>query len=249
MLADPWSIDRTGSFARCDALEKTGLRHAFGLRTNDAGPASSDDPSHLSARTDLAASCGCGHGPAPLLRQVHGREVRRAGDIGPEGVEADAVWEHAEHLEDRFLAVRTADCVPILLATREGDFLAAIHAGWRGTAARIATRTVDELVARGCRAEHLVAAIGPSIGPCCYPVAPEVAERVAGASGIDLDAGGLDLRAANRAQLTGAGIPAEAVHTAPWCTACEAERFFSYRRDGRLAGRQLSLIGPPAGRA
>ncbi len=179
---------------------------------------------------------------------MHGSTVVRATEIGPEGVEADAIWERAERLEDRHLAVRTADCVPILLATRDGEIVSAVHAGWRGTASRIVARTVETLTGQGRAAEELIAAIGPSIGPCCYPVAPDVADRVARASGLDLEASGLDLKAANRAQLLAAGVPSAAVHVAPWCTACEAERFFSYRREGAAAGRQLNLIGPPAAR-
>ncbi|NIM02494.1 MAG: hypothetical protein GTN89_17090, partial [Acidobacteria bacterium] len=193
MLAAPWSIDRGGSFARCAALDVGGLRHAFGLRRHHAEHA---------AWSAYGSEC--------RIRQVHGSTVVRATEIGPEGVEADAIWERAERLEDRHLAVRTADCVPILLATRDGEIVSAVHAGWRGTASRIVARTVETLTGQGRAAEELIAAIGPSIGPCCYPVAPDVADRVARASGLDLEASGLDLKAANRAQLLAAGVPSAA---------------------------------------
>lgn len=257
-MTDPWFIERSasGAFAGCSALKLDGVAHAFGLRSHDAGPAGSTDPMHTSSLARLARLSSCGLGPEFLLRQVHGASIVRAGEIGPAGVEADGAWDCIEEIPGRFLAVRTADCVPILLATHDGSFVAAVHAGWRGTAQGVVSRAVRVLEEQGCPAETLVAAAGPSIGPCCYPVSLEVAFTVAGASGVAIEtiaryeAGEvrLDLRAANRQQLLDAGIPAESIHQAPWCTACEAELFFSHRREGVAAGRQLSLIGPASGR-
>ena len=256
--SDLWFIERraSGAFAGCSALNLHGVAHAFGLRSHDAGPAGSTDPTHRLSRERLARLSSCGPGPERLLRQVHGARIVRASEIGPAGVEADGVWDRIERISDRFLAVRTADCVPILMAARDGSFVAAVHAGWRGTAQRIVQRAVRVLEEQGCPPQTLVAVAGPSIGPCCYPVALEVAAAVAAASGVAVEAVArcepgqvrLDLPAANRLQLLDAGIPEEAIHRAPWCTACEAELFFSYRREGVAAGRQLSLIGPVSGR-
>ncbi len=257
-MPDLWFIERreSGAFAGCSALKLNGVAHAFGLRSHDAGPAGSTDPTHTLSRERLARLSSCGPGPERLLRQVHGASIVCAGEIGPAGVEADGVWDRVERIPGRFLAIRTADCVPILLAARDGSFVAAVHAGWRGTAQRIVRRVVRALEEQGCPPDTLVAAAGPSIGPCCYPVSPEVATAVADASGVAVETIArcepgqvrLDLGAANRRQLLDAGIPEESIHRAPWCTACEAELFFSYRREGAAAGRQLSLIGPASGR-
>jgi YfiH family protein len=240
-LPDPWSIERgqSAAFARCAALEVDGVAHAFGLRHDDA-----------------VRSSWFGGGRECRLRQVHGARIVRGSEIGEQGVDADASWDRVERLRGAHLAVRSADCVPILLAARDGSVVAAVHAGWRGTAQRIVGLAVRVLAEQGCDPEVLVAASGPSIGACCYPVSPEVAAAVADASGVALEAIArcesgqvrLDLRAANREQMLAAGIPENSIHLAPWCTACEPDLFFSYRRDGAAAGRQLSLIGPLPGR-
>ena len=189
------------------------------------------------------------------MRQVHGARIVRGSEIGAQGVAADGAWDRVERLHGAYLAVRTADCVPILLAARDGSFVAAIHAGWRGTAQRIVGHMVRVLDEQGCPPEALVAAAGPSIGACCYPVSPDVAATVADASGVALESIArcqpgqvrLDLRAANREQLLAAGVPENSIHQAPWCTRCSADLFFSYRREGPAAGRQVACIGwrPP----
>ncbi len=258
-MPDPWSIERceSAAFARCNALDVAGIAHAFGLRDHDAGPAVSPDPKFAAARRSLARLAGCADGAERPLRQVHGSKVVRATDVGPGGVEADAVWERARAIAGGWVAVRTADCVPILLTDRAGAYLAAVHAGWRGTARGIAGIAVSVLAGAGCDPRSLIAAVGPSIGPCCYPVSADVAASVADACGVAIDAIGrerdgrirLDLREANRRQLLAAGLAESSVPVAPWCTACEPQWFFSHRRDGAAAGRQLSLIGPRAARS
>jgi YfiH family protein len=128
--------------------------------------------------------------------------------------------------------------------------VAAVHAGWRGTAQGIAAEAVARLAGLGGAAGSLIAALGPSIGPCCYAVGPEVAAEVALGCGVDVPRIAsprdgqlhLDLREANRLQLEAAGVPRGSIHVAPWCTSCEAELFFSYRRDGPT-GRSLACIG------
>jgi YfiH family protein len=240
-LPDPWSIERGQSvaFARCAALEIDGVAHAFGLRHQDA-----------------VRSTWFGCERECRLRQVHGARIVRGSEIEEPGVDADGAWDRVERLRGAHLAVRTADCVPILLAARDGSYVAAVHAGWRGTAQRIVGHAVRVLAEHGCDPEELVAASGPSIGVCCYPVSPDVAGAVADACGVTLEAIArrepgqirLDLQAANREQMLAAGIPEDSIHQAPWCTACEADLFFSYRREGAAAGRQLSLIGPLPGR-
>ncbi len=142
------------------------------------------------------------------------------------------------------VGVKTADCVPILLADPANRVVAAIHAGWRGTADNIAAATVRELAARWkTRPEQLRAAIGPSIGRCCYEVGPEVACRFA-TWRPDLRQAAvpvrLDLPAINEAQLRAAG--AVDIWKSGECTFCVEERFFSFRRERERAGRMVSFI-------
>ncbi len=188
-----------------------------------------------------------------MLRQVHGRRVLRLDRVTP-GERADGtVWRDGDPVEP-VAAVRTADCVPLLLGEREGRAAAAVHAGWRGTAAGIARAAVELLAGLGVGPERLVAALGPAIGGCCYEVGAEVAEAIVRASGEAALAPGrgpgggprVDLRAANRLQLESAGVPASAIHDHPGCTACRGDLFFSHRAEGARAGRMLAVIGPAA---
>lgn len=234
---------------RCAPLaDVPGIAHGFSTRLGpgdapfDLGAA--DAPAAVADRRAVFLRASGVAGEPLVLRQVHGAAVVHAaavqdGEI-PEG--DAAVWLRREG-EGRAPAVRTADCVPVLLADRKGTAVAAVHAGWRGTAARIAPAAVHALAARGVEAGDLVAALGPAILACCYAVGPEVATAVALASGQDAAAGHLDLHAALRRQLLAAGIPQGAIHAAPYCTRCRDDLFFSYRREGEGAGRLMAVIG------
>jgi purine-nucleoside/S-methyl-5'-thioadenosine phosphorylase / adenosine deaminase len=136
------------------------------------------------------------------------------------------------------VSVRTADCFPILLADPRRRVVAAVHAGWRGTAAGVAAATLEKMRAEfGSEPGDAYAAIGPGIGACCYEVGSEVA-RLFGFDG----AARVDLAAANRQQLIAAGVPGAQIETPGACTRCDARQFHSYRRDGQRAGRQISFI-------
>jgi YfiH family protein len=214
-----------------------GVAHGFSTRHADLGPA---DASPEVAARRLAFLRACGVSGEPLvLRQVHGAAVVRAWEVGrgeiPEGDAAVRVRQ------GRAPAVRTADCVPVLLADRGGRAVAAVHAGWRGVAAGVAGAAVHVLAEQGIAPAGLVAALGPAILGCCYTVGREVLEAV-GLPGSA--AGNLDLHARLRAQLREAGVPDEAIHAAPWCTRCHPRLFFSYRREKDGAGRQMAVIGP-----
>jgi polyphenol oxidase len=160
--------------------------------------------------------------------QAHGR----AGILG----DGDAL------IDDRpgnLLAVKTADCIPILLVDEGHCAMAAVHAGWRGTVARIAQSAVCAMSNQfGTEPDRLYAAIGPGIGKCCYEVGAEVAAQF-GENGPCH----IDLAEANRAQLLEAGVPAERIYVANLCTKCHGEDFHSYRRDKEHAGRMISFIG------
>ena len=176
-------------------------------------------------------------GNLATLHQIHSNIVVDAGGrLGCLG-EGDALMETTP---GRLVAVKTADCIPILLVDTRQRAVAAVHAGWRGTAQRIAARAIDEMQKRfSTRPEHLHAAIGPGIGQCCYQVGPEVAAQFGEFADSSRH---VDLPAANLSQLAGCGVPPAQIYTAGLCTMCNAE-FHSYRRDKQLAGRMLSVVG------
>ncbi|MDR3605787.1 MAG: peptidoglycan editing factor PgeF [Oligoflexia bacterium] len=176
-------------------------------------------------------------------RQVHGTACVRLDAPHTQGLEADAFWTEKTGLA---VAVVTADCVPILLARRDGTRVGAIHAGWRGTIAHI-TRHFFEAV--GDSPTDWVAAIGPSIGPCCYEVSEELAGDFA-REFPDIAAAAvprfrhLDLPAINEAELKRLGVADVELLRA--CTRCSvsatgAPLFRSYRREGGKT-RQYSVI-------
>ncbi len=195
------------------------------------------------------------------MRQVHGNTVRVVVNDGsplftPEGkavVEADGLTTNERGL---MLGVQTADCVPVLLADTRLRAVAALHAGWRGTVARIAEHGVATMEREfGSRAEDLVAAIGPAIRRCCFAVGEEVRERFAAefvyADDLFLkDAGQLyaDLHMANQRQLIGVGLSPDAITTIAECSACSRaadgqRRYFSHRAERGITGRMMSVIG------
>jgi len=171
------------------------------------------------------------------------------------------------------LAIQTADCVPLLVVDPKRRAVAAVHAGWRGTLARIAEKTVGRMQLHfGSKPRDLLAALGPSIGPCCYEVAAEFVTQFSsqfadGASYFDSARTGeepnplewlsqmppghrpppktvhLDLRKANRSQLLAAGLAERNLFISDLCTACHTDLFFSYRKEGPRSGRLMALVG------
>ncbi|HVT18885.1 MAG TPA: peptidoglycan editing factor PgeF, partial [Thermoanaerobaculia bacterium] len=174
-------------------------------------------------------------------KQVHSQrvvEVREAGECG----QADGLVTAERGLA---LAIVTADCVPVLLAGTGG--IAAIHAGWRGIADGVVTAGVEALRQAGeTQDETLLAWVGPAIGACCYEVGDEVAAQVVAASGAQVVTAGpggrphLDLPAAVRIQLAAAGV--HEAYGPPRCTQCDAAHLWSYRGQGRAAGRNYAYI-------
>ncbi len=180
--------------------------------------------------------------PFTRAKQVHGTALARAPFAAMP--EADAVWTAAPGVA---VGVVTADCVPILLADPRGRFVCAIHAGWRGSAAKIASRSVRALcAATKTRPADLVAAIGPHIGACCYevdePVLQAIPERSVFTPADRPGHAMLDLFALNRLRLVGAGVPARAIERVGGCTLCDpSHRYASYRRD-KSKGQMLHFI-------
>lgn len=178
-----------------------------------------------------------------MLKQIHSDRVERVnGGRGYLG-EGDAL------VTDRpgvLIGVRTADCVPILIADPEHRAVAAVHAGWRGTAEGITAKAVSRLTNEyGSKPEELHAALGPAIGPCCYEVGPDVAARFRPWLS-DLGEGKrvhLDLSEVNQRQLTRVGLNPANIDTGSPCTNCGPAELHSYRRDGPKAGRMIAAIG------
>jgi YfiH family protein len=232
-------------------------RHAFTTRDLDPGRGAAAD----AAWAGIAEWLGVPVEALWRLDQVHGCRAFRveaaAMAAGAALVSADAA---VTTRTDAAVAVKAADCVPILMAHPAGA-VAAVHAGWRGTAAAIARHAAGELAAAaGGSTADIVAAIGPSIGPCCYEVGAEVREtfelgrRSLGEGGAaDLHrwfapiespraTDRLDLWQANRDQLVAVGVDPANVHVAGLCTATHNDWFWSYRREGASAGRLLAVI-------
>lgn len=136
------------------------------------------------------------------------------------------------------LTIRTADCLPILMADPRQHAVAAIHAGWRGVVAEIGAKTVDAMHREfGSEAADLVVAIGPGIGPCCFEVGPEVSVQfgLTGRSKVDL------VETMIR-QLGRNGVSARQISASGRCTYHDSELFESYRRDREAAGRMVAMI-------
>ena len=169
------------------------------------------------------------------LKQIHSGLVLVAEQIGRAG-EGDALVTARDGVP---VSVRTADCYPLLLADGRNRAVAAVHAGWRGTAAHIVVRALEEMHRLyGTEATDVYAAIGPGIGACCYEVGAEVARQF----GLE-HAGRIDLAAINRRQLLDAGVAEHRIDVLGGCTKCDAHLFPSYRRDQLAAGRMVSYIG------
>ncbi len=204
------------------------------------------------------------------LKQFHSDVVRLFDAAPVEPCRGDA---SATNRAGLLLGIQTADCAPILLVDPKKRAVAAVHAGWRGTLRRIVVKAIGQMHMQfGTKPSDLLAAIGPAIGGCCYEVGTEVAvefkSQFPNASEWfdELRTGDepnplqwlnrmppghqpppkhvlLDLRKANRAQLLDAGLRAQNIFVSDLCTACRRDLLFSYRKEGALSGRLISVIG------
>lgn len=223
----------------------------------------------LENRRRFQAALGAEQMSLVTLKQFHSDVVHVFDSAGADPCKGDAAITNRPGL---LLAVQTADCVPILLADPKKRAIAAIHAGWRGTLARIVAKTIGAMQMHFATSPHdLLAAIGPCIGPCCYEVGTEVATQFlsqfadAATYFDELRTGDepnplqwlnmappghqpppknvfLDLRKANRSQLLAAGLRPQNIDILDFCTACRPDLLFSYRKQGSRTGRQMSAI-------
>ena len=197
------------------------------------------------------------------VRQVHGAVVHRVERVSgalatPEGkavLQGDGLVTSEPGL---MIGVQTADCVPVLIADTRTRAVGAFHAGWRGTVVRIVEEGVASMAREfGSKPEDLIAAVGPSIGPCCFEVGAEVQAEFERAFPYARElfpeaAGGkprVDLWEANRRQLLAADLTPEAITVVGECTVCSRtdagrdRNFFSHRAEQGVTGRMLNVIG------
>jgi len=245
-----------------------GVSRVYGAETLNVGWTKEDDPANVAENRRRLVDAVAGQGsPMRLVtvRQVHSGVVRvvGAGDKALEGrletPEGKAVLEGdglVTNVPGVLLGVGTADCVPVLVVDRQRRAVGAFHAGWRGTLARIVEEGVVTMRREyGSRDEDLEAAVGPSIGACCYAVGDEVRDTFAAEFryGEELfrTEGGeqyVDLWEANRRQLLDAGLAAERITLVGECTGCAKDaagerKYFSHRVERGVAGRMLNVVG------
>ena len=200
----------------------------------------------LESQTWLSHAFGTAGAAPPdgylLLHQIHGTRLIDAAEWHPR-ISADAIATADPAVR---VAVKTADCVPILIADPVRRVVAAIHAGWRGTVDGIAGLSVEALANRhGSRPGDLLAAFGPSIGPCCFEVGPDVAplfQRLFPDRHDLASPTRVDLREANRRILLAAGLSASNIAYHAPCTHCGGAEFHSWRRDRAPGKRMFAVI-------
>jgi YfiH family protein len=219
-VSDSFRLGEDGIY-RCDAFQQEFIWQTHGFGTRLGNPAA-----------DVT------------LRQIHSDRVCNAHGLHAREREGDALITDEP---GRSVGVRTADCVPILLLDAKRRAVAAIHAGWRGTASQIVKRTVEKMAEEfGTLPADVRAALGPCIRECCYQVGWEVASQFAPLFPEWKDARGekrhLNLPEANRRHLQAAGVRADCIFDCGLCTACSPEHFFSFRREPNNPGRMMSSI-------
>ncbi len=169
------------------------------------------------------------------VKQVHSADVLFAKQTGPQGI-GDGLISDTLGLA---VGVKTADCLPILVVDSKHLVVAAVHAGWRGTAAGIVGRAIHLMQERfGVNPGEVEAAIGPGIGECCFEVGPEVAREFGPWESEEKTC--LDLAQINKVQLEAAGV--QKIYKSGLCTKCGVG-FYSFRRDAEQAGRMISFVG------
>ena len=222
----------------------------------NAGPKGDDAPENV--RENLQRTAQALSIPADRIfcaEQVHGDQIlevtgcRQSIFRAAEPLQGDGFLTAKTNL---YLGILTADCVPLLLHDPRRCVVGAVHAGWRGTAKRIASKAVRQMHhAFGCESTDLLVAFGPSVGPCCYVVGEEVArafleEDRETARFLHPEGSGrwtMNLAGINRHQLVKSGIQARNISVFPLCTSCRKDLFFSVRGEGEPTGRQIAVIG------
>jgi YfiH family protein len=255
-------------YLACDALEDAGFVTAFSMRTGGVSPLpekalnlgyfKGDEEANVKEnRRRFIEAIGAGDVRIVTARQTHStdRAAIASFEQAASRPRADAL---ITKLPDLLLGIQTADCLPILIGDPKSGVMAAIHAGWRGTAGRITERTIaDLMMSQGVNPRNCIAALGPNACVDCYEVGEDVIARYKKEFGYwrklltnftdDGKKAHLDVRAANIQQLLFCGFTADRVHVSDYCTMHQNELFFSHRRENQErphgVGRLLSVIG------
>ncbi|MET0794258.1 MAG: peptidoglycan editing factor PgeF [Polyangiaceae bacterium] len=250
-------------FLESSLLRDAGFRHAFFTRNGGVSEgayrslsfsiAAGDEARHVNQNLERAAAAlGVARARVHFLSQVHGSTTHTLSGNEEQTalirIEGDALASRAAGLA---CGVRSADCVPVLLADRKSGAVAAAHAGWRGAANGIVSSAIAALRAL-VPTPDLIAAIGPHISLAAFEVSEDVAQTLLSAARDpnvverrpEWPKPHVDLRRMLRAELRGQGLAEGSIDDVWGCTVLEPERFFSFRRDGKASGRHLSAIVP-----
>ena len=246
-------------FIRSPLLDALGFNAIFCLRAGGVSPPpfdslnladdTGDDARNAARNLDMLLRAAGFSDPPHRARQVHGKAVLPCAGKGRRHErQADILLS----TDGSPVAVRVADCTPVLIADAGSAHCAAVHAGWRGTAKQAVMHAVHALTQAGGDPARMAASIGPCIGPCCFEIGEEAASRLQacvedGERHIHWKDGRCfaNLAAINAAQLRSVGLRAERIdrHDGPrLCTCCQEKDFFSYRRDGAASGRHLAIV-------
>ena len=243
---EAWSELSHGAFARGGGVSDPpfhSLNVSFAVK---------DDPTRVQTNRELAArAAGWDPGRIISASQVHGRQAVAVSreDLGKgDRPNTDALVTDEPGI---LLLLKFADCVPVILWDPVQRVVGLAHAGWRGTILGTPAAALEIMVNRyRSRPSDVLAGIGPSIGPCCYEVGPEVVSAAgrefAGSNVLQSGSGGrihLDLWAANSETLLRAGVPEENIAVAGICTRCRPDIFFSHRAAGGITGRFGVIAG------
>ncbi len=280
MITDSPAIENAGFYWRerdgarvliCAPLEEAGFTNAFSTRLGGVSPMPENSLNLAGFNEDKAENIyenrrrflrlfegswtltGCWQTHSADVRIVHDENEAKPkpGVLGDDEY-CDALVSNKPNI---LLAVKTADCVPILICDPITRAFAAVHAGWRGTSVSVVARAVQRLRDEyASKPEHLVVAIGPAANGCCYEVGAEVISTFqklfANTEHLLVTTDGnharIDLPQANRDQLIASGAAADKIFAAPLCTMERTDLFFSYRREKGLhgrVGRLMSVIG------
>ena len=280
MITDDPAIESAGFYWRerdgvraliCAPLEDDGFTNAFSTRLGGVSPFPRDALNLAGFNEDEAQNiyenrrrflklfegdwtlAGCWQIHGVDVRVVHeSQEAKPKPGVLGDDQHCDALVSNTPRI---LLAVKTADCVPVLIGDPLTRSFAAVHAGWRGTSASIVRRAIEQMESEyGAQVANMRAAIGPAANVCCYEVGSEVIdifkERFPHASRLFKPTrdghARIDLHLANRNQLRDAGVSVDRIHVAPLCTMDRTDLFFSYRREKQLqgrVGRLMAVIG------
>lgn len=192
-------------------------------------------------RIQLANRLGLDSSNLVIPKQVHGDQVQLCTTPG-ELADTDAIISKSE---DIVLSIQVADCIPLFILDKNLKMFGVVHAGWRGVAKGIVTKTIAELKKHNEDGETNIALIGPSIKQCCFEIGPEVAEQFPDEFLVQVigDRSYLDLQGVVQNQLVNAGIKSEQIIDLGECTCCQPGKYHSYRREGKKAGRMIAVMG------